>query len=621
MKMKKVTAMLAALVMACGITGSAAAYYIDDPDYEDDTIRVAFGEDHTGYIEVLSKDEHFALKDSYNNVSLKSIGNFKSGFTKYLTIPDGYTDVYLANPWVLEGVYVSDSVRSLDIGQRYTSGNLTIIGNRNSYAEYYANKENYDFVLLGDTDNDGKIGAKDIVAQMQSLLGDMDYESEFLSMAADMNHDGVHNIPDLILTTKAILEGIGGSTHESGMLASPLFSRTLPPKPETDLVKAFSDYVADHSDDVLLNTPDETKSESEQKKCNKVYSPLSVYMAVSMLAECCDGESETELLKYLNVEDKEDLQKINHDIFDYLYFDKYDTYLKIGNSIWFDDTYLSEPFEICTEKTDTLAEKYFASSFVRDFASQNDCNEISEWISQNTSGKFKPEILADELDTERIKIINTITFKDGWTERFYDTRQGKFKTPDENIDCEFMYENNAGKLSLDDDFAVYTKQFKNGSKMSFVLPETGKTVSDILENKETMQKVLAASTSAGLDADVSAYIPKFSTKSNFGLVGTLEDAGVSKVFKDADIEPIVKNGSTFEEVAVSSIVHEAVIDVDDEGCEAAAYTMITIASTCPTTPPGRMKYEFRCDRPFIYYISDSSGVPFFMGIINDPTQK
>ena len=621
MKMKKVTAMLAALVMACGITGSAAAYYIDDPDYEDDTIRVAFGEDHTGYIEVLSKDEHFALKDSYNNVSLKSIGNFKSGFTKYLTIPDGYTDVYLANPWVLEGVYVSDSVRSLDIGQRYTSGNLTIIGNRNSYAEYYANKENYDFVLLGDTDNDGKIGAKDIVAQMQSLIGDMDFESEILSMAADMNHDGVHNIPDLILTKKAILEGDGGSTHESGMLASPLFSRTLPPKPETDLVKAFSDYVAEHSDDVLLNTPDVTKSESEQKKCNKVYSPLSVYMAVSMLTECCDGESETELLKYLNVEDKEELQKINHDIFDYLYFDKYDTYLKIGNSIWFDDTYLSEPFEINAEKTDTLAEKYFASSFVRDFASQNDCNEISEWISQNTSGKFKPEILADELDTERIKIINTITFKDGWTERFYDTRQGNFKTPDENIDCEFMYENNAGKLSLDDDFAVYTKQFKNGSKMSFVLPETGKTVSDILENKETMQKVLAASTSAGLDADVSAYIPKFSTKSNFGLVGTLADAGVSKVFKDADIEPIVKNGSTFEEVAVSSIVHEAVIDVDDEGCEAAAYTMITIASTCPTTPPGRMKYEFKCDRPFIYYISDSSGVPFFMGIINDPTQK
>ena len=70
---------------------------------------------------------------------------------------------------------------------------------------------------------------------------------------------------------------------------------------------------------------------------------------------------------------------------------------------------------------------------------------------------------------------------------------------------------------------------------------------------------------------------------------------------------------------VDEITHEAVIDVNDKGCEAAAYTLIDIAPNCPITD--NMTYYFDADRPFIYYISNNDGVPVFVGVVNDPTQK
>ena len=624
MKMKKVTAMLAALVMVCGITGSVSAGYIDDPDYEDEHVKVEISEFNNKELfsfEAVSEDEHLVLKNSYLDKNVESIDDFRSEYTKYLTLPEGCKNARLGECRAVTGIYVPDTLTQIYIGKRNTDEKLTLIGSKNSIAETYAKQENYDFVLLGDTDNDGKIGATDIVAQMQSLLGDMDFENEILSMAADMNHDGVHNIPDLILTKKAILEGGKGGTLPLGALAAPVYSTSLPPRPASELVKAFTDYVTEYSDDVLLNTKDENKAEADQKNCNKVYSPLSLYMAVSVLAECCEGESEAELLKHLNVEDKEELQKINHDLFNCLYSDKEDTYLKLINSLWIDDKYLSEPFKIKSEKADTLAEKYFVSSFVRDFADQAQCDEITAWIKENTSGKLEPKFEADEDDDEAMKIINTITFKEGWYEEFYGTYKDEFKTADGTIECEFMHDMDTGKLYLDTEFAAYTKKFKDGYQMTFVLPEEDKSTADILKNKETMQNVLTACTAKGADYDeVNAYIPEFSTASKFELARTLHDTGLKRIFDCADLEPVIEGIVTQAPHVpfVDAVTHEAVIDVDKNGCEAAAYTVVAIATGAPA---GMTRYNFKCDRPFIYYISDDNGIPFFMGVVNNPTQK
>ena len=621
MKMKKVTAMLAALLMACGTAAGATADINEDFEFEDDTLKGTTCGDGCYSFDVISEKEHVSVKESYDGVQVEEIEMLSGKNTKYLTLPDGCSRVLQLDCEVLEGLYVPDSIK--DFNFIHTTKNLTLIGSRRSIAKIYAMQKDLDYVLLGDTNNDGKVGVADIVGQMQYLTGDLEFDNGILKMAADIKHDGLNNILDLIQTKKAILADDDKPTD----LAAPYYNNSgNAPVPAMNQIKAFTDYVAEYSDDVLLNTKDENKDSENQKYSNMVYSPLSVYMAVSVLAECCDGESEAALLKYLNVENKEELQNINHDIFESLYFDHYDTYLKINNSVWIDDKYLYEPYRINSEKADILAAKYYASSFVRDFADQSQCNEMSDWISENTSGKFKPKFEADNTDQEVMKIINTITFKDSWRNKFSDDGQKEFKTAGgDTVETKFMYDKNGGTLTLDEDFAAYTKSFDEKYRMTFVLPEEGKEPADLLENKETMQNVLAACTGDGVkNVEVKAYIPEFGAKSKFELADTMEKAGLSRIFNEcADLEPIVEGivNKSVNPPVVSKVTHEAVIDVDTDGCEAAAYTAIKIeASAAPMREIPEI-YEFRCDRPFIYYISDHMGTPFFMGIVNDPTQK
>ena len=78
-----------------------------------------------------------------------------------------------------------------------------------------------------------------------------------------------------------------------------------------------------------------------------------------------------------------------------------------------------------------------------------------------------------------------------------------------------------------------------------------------------------------------------------------------------------KNGRS--DTYVNEITHEAVIDVAETGCEAAAYTMISVATEAPA--PDYPVYTFNANRPFLYYISDTNGTPLFIGTVNNPTEK
>ena len=68
-------------------------------------------------------------------------------------------------------------------------------------------------------------------------------------------------------------------------------------------------------------------------------------------------------------------------------------------------------------------------------------------------------------------------------------------------------------------------------------------------------------------------------------------------------------------LAINEVVHRAVIDVTEEGTEAAAATAITMmaASARPIAE------AFTVDRPFLFYIvDDASGAILFQGRISDP---
>jgi len=68
---------------------------------------------------------------------------------------------------------------------------------------------------------------------------------------------------------------------------------------------------------------------------------------------------------------------------------------------------------------------------------------------------------------------------------------------------------------------------------------------------------------------------------------------------------------------VSSLTHQAVIDINEEGTEAAAGTALAFETQSLKEPPAL----FIADHPFLYFIVDNrNGNILFCGRIVDPTK-
>ena len=113
------------------------------------------------------------------------------------------------------------------------------------------------------------------------------------------------------------------------------------------------------------------------------------------------------------------------------------------------------------------------------------------------------------------------------------------------------------------------------------------------------------------------------TEKKFDLIEAAKTIGINSAFdKDnADFSGVIDyENNGIGGAVIDEITHEAKVTIDEEGCEAAAYTLISIVATSAAPDPSEPVY-FELDRPFFYYISDQNGTPLFAGIINDPLEK
>lgn len=609
MKFKKTTALITSLILAAGsFNGVSSLAYGNEYSCEGMTLSVDYSEyswlmndgslSAVKEANITSDSELIAVPSEIEGQVIAEIDEISSESTKYLVLPESLIKINhnaFENCRKLEAVLIPDKTDEI----MKISPDITVVGNENTYAEFFAEKNGNEFVLSGDINNDGKTGASDIVSQIKYLIGQKDFENGISRLAADFNGDGKINIIDLMRLKNKILED---NTVSIQSLAEPYLPGIVRSAPEPEVQSGFLNFAAEYSDDIL-------SAKDQNGGSNRIYSPLSIYMAFSVLAECCDGQSLDELLGFLDVNDKEELRKINHDMFTSLYFDEFKRYCRMANSIWVDRRYTCEE-----DVLKNLADYYYTASFSRDLNSETDCSEISEWIYQNTSGKFRPLITPSPDNV--LKIINTVTFKENWDKIFDTTAEDTFYNGNDEINCTFMKGFSEGRITETETFVKYSKYFLDGYVMNFVLPAENTDVNSLLSNPETMDSIFSSS---GKICMVTASVPKFSSSSKFDLIPVAKALGVKRIFNTADIAPLLNPGKNdYYNPYVNGITHEAVIDVTEKGCEAAAYTMISVADECV---PEDHPYTFTADRPFLYYISDTNGTPLFIGTVNNPTEK
>ena len=113
---------------------------------------------------------------------------------------------------------------------------------------------------------------------------------------------------------------------------------------------------------------------------------------------------------------------------------------------------------------------------------------------------------------------------------------------------------------------------------------------------------------------INQSVPKFDVVSDMSLVEELMELGVTDVFDSSksDFSPLTKD---MTEIYVSQVEHAARVKIDEEGCEAAAYTAIIL---CGAAMPPEEEVDFVLNRPFLFAITGTDGLPLFLGVVNQP---
>jgi serpin B len=119
---------------------------------------------------------------------------------------------------------------------------------------------------------------------------------------------------------------------------------------------------------------------------------------------------------------------------------------------------------------------------------------------------------------------------------------------------------------------------------------------------------------------VRLFMPRFGIDTRAGLVPVLAKMGMKAAFGPGAAD---FTGITPDSLFISEVIHQANIDVDEKGSEAAAATAILFDTTGGCGPAQADKtITLRLNRPFLFVLRDvETGAVLFLGRVLDPSVR
>lgn len=348
---------------------------------------------------------------------------------------------------------------------------------------------------------------------------------------------------------------------------------------------------------------------------NRNLSPISVYLALAMTAEGAKGDTQAAMLKLLGCESLEELRGVCGAILNDLPVDTEDSTLTFANSIWLAER--GEKLQFGEDFLKALADIYRSEANAVRFGTDETAQQIADWITAHTGGKIKisPDALQFNPDTVAV-LINTIYLKDAWCDEFYEgaTQPGTFKGLSGDLTVDYMNRTDRDVMIVKGDgYLRYSLPLMRVGRMTFILPDEGTPLSDLLGSPEKLKKLLHDG--QPIRADVSVKLPKFKFQDKLELDEVLKSLGMEIAFSErADFTAMVKSNAV-----ISRVLQESYVGVDEKGVEAAAYTMVVMAKGCALYEEELPKIDFHLTRPFLYVIESYDGTVFFIGTVTEPT--
>lgn len=346
---------------------------------------------------------------------------------------------------------------------------------------------------------------------------------------------------------------------------------------------------------------------------NLVYSPLNVYMALSMLCECTDGNSRAQILTLLGQSDLASVRAQARALWNANYCADGAVTSILASSLW-----LNDGTAYVKKTLDMLAQNYYASAFSGKMGSDAYNKALQDWLNEQTGGLLKEQASGLRFDPETVlALATTIYYRAKWSNEFSKSRtsEGMFHAPSGDLTCDFMHSSGTGTYYWGERFGAVNLSLRESGCMKLLLPDEGVSPEELLKDAEAMNFLLGSEAwenSKFLIVNLS--VPKFDVSSDLDLNSSLQALGVRDVFEadTADFSPVIEHA---DGVFLSKAKHAARVAIDEEGVTAAAYTVMMEAGAA--MPPDE-EIDFTLDRPFVFAITARSGLPLFVGIVNTP---
>ncbi|CAI0465338.1 unnamed protein product [Linum tenue] len=390
-----------------------------------------------------------------------------------------------------------------------------------------------------------------------------------------------------------------------------------------ELIASQTDVALSLSKQVLLTT--------EAKNSNAVLSPVSIDVVLSLIAAGSKGPTQDQLLSYLKTKSVEHLNAFSSELVSVVFSDGSGAggpNLAFANGVWVDKSISLRPF--FEHVVDNV---YKAASDQVDFQTKaaEVAKGVNAWAEKQTKGVIKEVLPSGAVDnTTRLVFANALYFKGAWNDKFdaSATKDHDFHLlSGSSIKVPFMTSKKKQFVSQFDGFKVLSLPYKQGEdkrrfsmqgeedkpgfSMHIFLPDSQHGLPALVERAGSEPGFSSRHIPRRRELVGEFRIPRFKLSFGFDAWNTLKGLGLVLPFSnEAELNEMVDSsvvGSST--LSLSSLFHKSVVEVNEEGTEAAATSVGVI---CSRSLPERI--DFVADHPFMFLITEGlTGRVLFSG--------
>ncbi|XP_043306622.1 serpin B9-like isoform X2 [Cervus elaphus] len=349
---------------------------------------------------------------------------------------------------------------------------------------------------------------------------------------------------------------------------------------------------------------------------NVFFSPVSLSSVLAMVLLGAKGDTAAQVAQALSLNTEKEFHQDFQQLLAELNKPDAQYLLTTANRIFGEKTY-----EFLSTFKESCLRFYYAELEQLSFAeaAEPSRKQINAWVSKKTEGKI-PELLpANSINAEtRLILVNAVYFKGRWSEKFDKeyTREMPFRiNQKEQRPVQMMFQDGVFRLARIQEVQAQVLELPYADEelsMLVLLPNDHVPLSSV-EKHLTWEKFLAWTQPHSMKkTQVEVFLPKFKLEMTYDMVSVLQGLGVLEAFQSgrADFSAM----SPSEGLCLSALAHKSVVEVDEEGTEAAAASAMLQVDSCMVNQP-----RFCADHPFLFFIRhNGSRSTLFCGRFSSP---